>query len=101
MNDGMLVWMLIWGVVFATLAGLVTNSKGRGWAQGLVLGGLLGIIGLVITAFLKPRPSSAPLPQARMSGPEPGWYPDGARGLRWWNGIQWTDATPPPFPPRP
>jgi Protein of unknown function (DUF2510) len=28
--------------------------------------------------------------------PKPGWYQDGARYLRWWNGSEWTDATPPP-----
>jgi hypothetical protein len=89
--------LLVWGVVFGTLAGLVTNSKGRGWGEGIALGAILGIIGLIICLFFKPITS--PLPGAITSGhppaPGPGWYQDGARGLRWWNGSSWTDTTPP------
>jgi hypothetical protein len=96
----MFIWIVVWGVVFGTLAGLVTNSKGRGWGEGLVLGGLLGIFGLIIVAFFKPI--TTPLQQPTTSGkpsPAPGWYQDGSRGLRWWNGSGWTDAPPPPSLP--
>lgn len=86
---GLLISLFIWGTAFGTLAGLVTNSKGRGWGEGIVLGALLGIIGLIITAFLKPVSSSAP-PRVTSGAPQPGWYQDGQRGLRWWNGSQWT-----------
>jgi len=90
--------LLVWGVVFGTLGGLVTNSKGRGWGEGIALGAILGIFGLVICVFFKPITS--PLPGAIASGnppaPRPGWYQDGTRGLRWWSGSEWTDATPPP-----
>ena len=82
---GLLISLIIWGTVFGTLAGLVTNSKGRGWGEGIALGALLGIIGLIITAFLKPVSSSAP-PRVTSGAPRPGWYQDGQRGLRWWNG---------------
>lgn len=95
---GLLIWMIVWGTVFGTLAGLVTNSKGRGWGEGIALGALLGIIGLVITAFLKPVPSSAS-PRGSSVALQPGWYQDGQRGLRWWNGSQWTDVAPPPSSP--
>jgi hypothetical protein len=44
-----------WALV-ATLGGSVTNSKRRGWALGIVLGGLLGIFGLIIAALLRPTP---------------------------------------------
>jgi hypothetical protein len=32
--------------------------------------------------------------------PDAGWYPDpsGAPGLRWWNGLTWSDAVHPPQP---
>lgn len=94
----MFVWILIWAVVFGTLAGLVTNSKGRGWGEGLALGGILGILGLIIVAFFKPitTPLQPARPQLGAAPPAPGWYQDGARGIRWWNGSVWTDATPPP-----
>ena len=51
-------------------------------------------ISLIITAFLKPVSSSAP-PRVTSGAPRPGWYQDGQRGLRWWNGSEWTDAAPP------
>jgi hypothetical protein len=49
-----LLWILVWGVLFATLAGLVTNSNGRGWGKGIVLGGLVDTLGHIIVAFFKP-----------------------------------------------
>jgi hypothetical protein len=96
----MFFWIVVWGVVFGTLAGLVTNSKGRGWGEGIVLGGLLGIFGLIIVAFFKPitTPLERPITSGKPS-PAPGWYQDGSRGLRWWNGSAWTDASPPPSLP--
>lgn len=41
-------------------------------------------------AYMAPPPMGPPL------GPPPGWYPDPAGGVRWWDGTQWTSATPPP-----
>jgi hypothetical protein len=43
----------VWAAI-ATLAGLVTNSKGRGWGVGIALGGVLGILGLIIAALFTP-----------------------------------------------
>jgi hypothetical protein len=95
---GLIFGILVWGVIFGTLAGLVTNSKGRGWGEGIALGAILGVFGLIASFFFKPM--TTPLSEAITSGPpplpKPGWYQDGARGLRWWNGSEWTDATPPP-----
>jgi hypothetical protein len=46
---------------------------------------------------LKARTYKAPPPIGQQPlGPPPGWYPDPAGGVRWWDGTQWTTATPPP-----
>lgn len=47
------VVFLIW-IVCAVAAGAITNSKGRGWGIGLAWGGLLGVIGLIVVACMKP-----------------------------------------------
>jgi hypothetical protein len=70
--------IVVWGAI-ATLAGLVTNSKGRGWGEGIVLGGLLGIFGLIIVAFFKPI--TTPLPPSITLGP-PVPTPAGIRTVR-------------------
>ncbi len=31
-------------------------------------------------------------------GPQPGWYPDGTGGQRWWDGVQWTGHYQPGMP---
>jgi hypothetical protein len=48
---------LVSAVVFGVLSGIITQSKGRGFGIGAVLGGLLGIIGLIIAAVMR---SNAP-----------------------------------------
>jgi|GEM_PF-6390503 len=42
-------------------------------------------------------------PQATVSTPTPGWYPDpgGSGGARWWDGTAWTAALQPQTPPTP
>lgn len=45
-----LVWLACAGVGAA-----ITNAKGRGVMEGLLLGGLLGILGLIIAACLSQR----------------------------------------------
>jgi hypothetical protein len=42
-------------------AGLITSSKGRGFFLGFLLGGLLGLIGVLVAAFL--GSSTAPTPE--------------------------------------
>lgn len=79
-------WIVLW-TVFAIAAGGITTAKGRGWGQGLLWGGLLGIFGLIVVMFL-PRVDAGASPK--------GWYPDGAGAERYWNGSAWSD-----LPPRP
>lgn len=79
--------ILLWCVLFAAIGGAITNSKGRGWAEGTTLGGLLGVIGLIIVLCLKSRPALPPaLPPA-------GWYPDplGRKASRYWDGQAWSN----------
>jgi len=35
------------------------------------------------------------MPQQPPDHPLPGWYPDGQRGLRWWDGHAWGQFAPP------
>jgi Protein of unknown function (DUF2510) len=100
------VVVLVW-VACAALGYTVGKGKGRA-TEGLVLGLLLGIIGLIIIACLSPKPlpyGSAPfgqappvyglpVPQQPYTPPAPAgqWMPDpsGGHQLRWWDGSAWT-----------
>jgi Protein of unknown function (DUF2510) len=64
------------------------KSKGRE-TEGVILGLLLGIIGVIIIACMSPK-HPAPTPQA-MWAPA-GWQPDptGRHELRHWDGRAWT-----------
>ena len=49
-----MIVLILW-VLCAALGGAITNSKGRGWGIGVILGLLLAIIGVVITLFLSDK----------------------------------------------
>jgi hypothetical protein len=104
--------VLVW-VACAALGYAIGNPKGRATA-GVLLGLLLGIIGLIIIACLKPKqqvmaygpygaygpavagpnPYLQPMPAAgALQATGPHWAPDpsGRHQLRWWTGSAWTD----------
>lgn len=59
---------------------------------------LTQIIGALVWRFTKRRDVLAAA--GRIPAPAPGWYPEpGSGALRWWDGVQWTDARHEP-PPR-
>ncbi|MEB4212316.1 zinc ribbon domain-containing protein [Mycobacterium sp. 94-17] len=63
----------------------IAKSKNRRWTEGLLLGGLLGVIGVIIELFLRAQPPGLP---------PSGWYPDpdGSSSQRFfWNGREWAD----------
>jgi hypothetical protein len=84
----------------AALGHAIGKGKGRA-TQGLLLGLFLGLIGIIIIVFLRPRTtvSSGPtsngsygsyLPEGER--PPAFWAEDpyGRHQLRWWNGTVWT-----------
>lgn len=80
----LLVWLLC-----AVVGAAIAKSKNRNWGEGLVLGGLLGVIGVIIELCLRAQAPGLP---------PSGWYPDpeGSGSQRFWNGREWAE-----LPPRP
>jgi hypothetical protein len=88
--------VLIW-LFCAAIGAALAHSKNRPWTEGLLLGGLLGVIGVIIELFLKAQPKQPnPGMPAPAAMPLPGWYPDpaGAGGHRYWDGRMWCDQPP-------
>jgi hypothetical protein len=100
------VVVLVW-VACAALGYAVGKGKGRA-TEGLVLGLLLGVIGLIVIACLSTKPGYGSVPFAQAppgyGSPVPyqpaapatwsaQWMPDpsGSHQLRWWDGSAWTE----------
>lgn len=65
--------ILLW-LFCAAIGAAIAKSKNRNWTEGLLLGGLLGVLGVIIELFLR---GQAP------STPAAGWYADpGGLGAR-------------------
>ncbi|WP_082951022.1 zinc ribbon domain-containing protein [Mycobacterium mantenii] len=74
----------------AAIGAAIAKSKNRNWTEGLLLGGLLGVLGVIIELFLRAQAPGLP---------PSGWYPDpeGSGSERFWNGKEWTDFAPRPM----
>jgi Protein of unknown function (DUF2510) len=94
-------WLACAGIGYA-----IGQKKGRA-GQGFALGLLLGLIGLIIIAVMRPRPAFSGSSAGRTGygygygTGEPhdpnvapaGWHPDpsGRYQLRYWDGTRWTE----------
>lgn len=78
-----------WVLVFGAIGAAIGSSKGQ-TGTGLILGALLGIIGIIILLFMKPRPQTC---LAGHTSNVTGWHPDPyhRHELRYFDGISWRD----------
>jgi hypothetical protein len=109
-----MIFVITW-LVCAFVGWRIGSSKGRAGA-GFTLGLLLGVIGIIVIAVMRPRPEfaqqrsrqtavaappTAYAPPVRPAGdtlppPQsstyPSWQSDPSRRhpMRWWDGLQWT-----------
>lgn len=87
--------VLVWLFCAAIGAG-IAHSKNRHWSEGLLLGGLLGVLGVIIELFMRTLPKLPNPAPAVPVLPLPGWYPDptGTGGQKYWDGRVWCDQPP-------
>lgn len=90
----MLAVVLVVTVICGVAGHAIGRTKGRG-TEGALLGIFLGVIGLLIVAFMRPR-----YPADRQWGPGPGQFGRGPE--QWgpppgtWGAPGWTPPAPPP-----
>ena len=58
--------ILLW-LFCAAIGAAIAKSKNRNWTEGLLLGGLLGVIGVIIELCLRAQAPGLP---------PSGWYPE-------------------------
>lgn len=93
--------VLIIDIICAVFAGMITQSKGRSWWLGALLGFFLCGVGVVIVLLIPPTPearilsASSTIP-AGTGGLTAGWYsdPQDSAQLRYWDRT-WTQQTKP------
>ncbi len=90
--SSLIVFWIFGAIVFAIIGALIGNSKGLR-TEGALLGLLLGIIGVLIIAVMKPARGF----EAQRGGPPGagqivGWHPDptNRHQSRFFNGAAWT-----------
>ena len=85
--------ILVIAVICGLISGGIASSKGLPAGGYFFLGLVLGVIGIIIAAVV--RPATRPTAYAPPPSP-PGWYVDpwGQQRLRYWDGYQWTWHNP-------
>jgi uncharacterized protein DUF2510 len=90
------VLLLVILLAFGTGCAMIAKSKNRSPMGFFVLGLLLGLIGLLITACMSKKQSVLTSHSAPMAT-NAGWFPDPygsvAGTLRWFDGSQWGSQT--------
>ena len=94
--------VLIIDIICAVIAGAITQSKGRSWWLGALLGFFLCGVGLIIVLFIPPTAEARISSAADLAVPagagtlSPGWYtdPHDSTQLRYWDGA-WTQQRKP------
>lgn len=86
---GIIVAVIVIAVLCGWVSAVIAGSKGLPSGGYFLAGLFLGIIGIIIAAVAQPARVAVP----QVAAP-PGWYPDPSGGpwIRWWDGVQWTDA---------
>jgi hypothetical protein len=90
----LILWCVIWGLV-----GYIVGKPRNRANEGVIWGGLLGLIGVLVILAMDPRDPRASdqhgflLPSRHWWNGGTGWYPDptGRHQRRWFSGSEWTE----------
>lgn len=86
----MTIFLILW-IISIAAAGLIGFAKGR-LGLGVVLGILIGFLGVIVMAFVKPSGHVGRVRGPKGPGVWPQWAADpmGRHEQRYWDGGKWT-----------